>query len=50
MCGYAPAIAMMAYAKARGARSARLVRHATSADAGGDRNRVVGYAGMVVPL
>jgi hypothetical protein len=48
MCGFAPAIAACAYAKARGARSARLVRHATSGEASGDFDRVVGYAGMIV--
>ena len=48
MCGYAPAIAACAYARARGARRAALVMHATSADAGGDAERVVGYAGLIV--
>lgn len=48
MCGYAPTVAFIAYAKARGARSARLVAYATSGDACGDRERVVGYAGFVV--
>jgi hypothetical protein len=49
MCGFAPAIAMIAYARARGARSARTVMHATSGDVSGGFDRVVGYAGMVVP-
>jgi hypothetical protein len=49
MCGFAPAIAMIAYARARGARSARTVMHATSGDVAGAFDRVVGYAGMVVP-
>lgn len=48
MCGYLPATAMLSYAKAAGARSAELVGYATSGDAFGDRDRVVGYAGVVV--
>lgn len=49
MCGYAPAIAMMAYAKARGAGKAVLVSHRTSGDVSGDYEHVVGYAGLIVP-
>jgi AmmeMemoRadiSam system protein B len=48
MCGAAPALAMIAYARARGARSARLAAYDTSATASGDAERVVGYAGIVV--
>jgi hypothetical protein len=48
MCGILPATAMVAYAVARGATSARLLRYATSGDAFGDRERVVGYAGVVI--
>lgn len=48
MCGYLPATAMLAYARARAATSAELVAYATSGDAFGDRARVVGYAGVVV--
>jgi AmmeMemoRadiSam system protein B len=48
MCGYAPSIALCAYAKARGASKADVVRHATSGDAGGDLERVVGYVGMII--
>jgi hypothetical protein len=48
MCGYLPATAMLAYARARGASSAELVAYAASGDAFGDRERVVGYAGVVV--
>jgi MEMO1 family protein len=48
MCGYAPTVAMLTAAKQLGAREARLIRHATSADAGGDTDSVVGYAGIVV--
>lgn len=49
MCGYAPTIAAMAYAKAKGAREAKTVMHATSGDASGEYDRVVGYAGMIIP-
>jgi AmmeMemoRadiSam system protein B len=48
MCGFGPAMAMLAAANVLGATSAELVRYATSADAGGDRDEVVGYAGMIV--
>jgi MEMO1 family protein len=48
MCGYAPTVAMLIAAKELGAHEARLIRHATSADAGGERDSVVGYAGIVV--
>jgi AmmeMemoRadiSam system protein B len=48
MCGILPATAMVAYAVARGAKSARLLRYATSGDAFGDRARVVGYAGVLI--
>jgi AmmeMemoRadiSam system protein B len=50
MCGFAPALAAAAYARARGASSARTVLHATSAAASGDFARVVGYAGLIVPF
>lgn len=49
MCGYAPAIATIAYAKAKGAAGATTVMHATSGDVSGDYDRVVGYAGMIIP-
>jgi len=48
MCGYAPVVAMLTAAKELGAREARLVGHATSADACGDKTSVVGYAGIIV--
>jgi AmmeMemoRadiSam system protein B len=48
MCGYGPAVAMLTAARALGAKSAELVKYATSGDVSGDRNRVVGYAGVVV--
>ncbi len=48
MCGTLAAAAMLACARARGAATADLVGYATSGDAFGDRDRVVGYAGIVV--
>jgi MEMO1 family protein len=47
MCGYGPAVATLTAAKGLGASRAELVRYATSADAGGERSSVVGYAGLV---
>lgn len=48
MCGYGPAVAMLTAARQLGAMSAELVKYATSGDVSGDRNMVVGYAGVVV--
>lgn len=48
MCGYGPAVAMLTAAKKLGAKSAELVKYATSGDISGDRDLVVGYAGVVV--
>ncbi|MGC2333297.1 MAG: AmmeMemoRadiSam system protein B [Candidatus Acidiferrales bacterium] len=48
MCGYAPTVAMLVAVRDLGATEARLVRYATSADINGERERVVGYAGMTV--
>jgi AmmeMemoRadiSam system protein B len=48
MCGFGPAVAMLTAAKRLGARSAELVKYATSGDISGDRQKVVGYAGVVV--
>jgi AmmeMemoRadiSam system protein B len=39
---------MLTAAKRLGARSTELVKYATSGDISGDRDRVVGYAGVVV--
>jgi MEMO1 family protein len=47
MCGYGPAVAMLTAARRLGAKSAELVKYATSGDISGDRNMVVGYAGVV---
>jgi len=48
MCGFGPTVAMLTAAKILGAAKATLVRYATSGDVSGDRDRVVGYAGIVV--
>jgi MEMO1 family protein len=48
MCGYGPTVAMLTAANRLGATSAELVKYATSADISGDKDRVVGYAGVVV--
>jgi AmmeMemoRadiSam system protein B len=48
MCGFGPAIVMLTAAKRLGATSAELVKYATSGDVSGDREMVVGYAGVVV--
>lgn len=48
MCGFGPAVAMLTAARQLGAKSAELVKYATSGDVSGDRDSVVGYAGVVV--
>lgn len=48
MCGFGPAVAMLTAAKRLGANSAQLVKYATSGDVSGDRDMVVGYAGIIV--
>jgi hypothetical protein len=48
MCGVMPMTLGLAAAVELGASKARLVDYATSADATGDRARVVGYAGVIV--
>ena len=47
MCGLGPAVAMLTALNALGVRKAELVKYATSADVSGDRDQVVGYAGMI---
>lgn len=49
MCGYAATVAMLVAARDLGAQEAQLVRYATSGDITGDRDQVVGYAGMILP-
>jgi AmmeMemoRadiSam system protein B len=48
MCGFGPAVVMLTAVRELGAKSAELVKYATSGDISGDRNMVVGYAGVVV--
>jgi len=48
MCGYGPTVAMLTAARQLGAKSAELVKYATSGDISGDRDMVVGYAGVIV--
>lgn len=48
MCGYGPVVVMLTAARRLGANRAGLIRYATSADAGGPRDAVVGYAGIAV--
>lgn len=48
MCGFGPAVAMITAARQLGGKSAELVKYATSGDVSGDRNMVVGYAGVIV--
>jgi AmmeMemoRadiSam system protein B len=48
MCGVGPAVAMLTAALRLGASKAELVKYATSGDVSGDREHVVGYAGIVV--
>ncbi len=48
MCGFGPTVAMLTAARQLGATSAELVKYATSGDISGDRDMVVGYAGVIV--
>jgi MEMO1 family protein len=48
MCGYAATVAMLVAMQDLGAKKAELVRYATSGDITGDRDEVVGYAGMII--
>jgi AmmeMemoRadiSam system protein B len=48
MCGFGPTVAMLTAARQMGATATELVRYATSGDVSGDRERVVGYAGIIV--
>jgi AmmeMemoRadiSam system protein B len=48
MCGFGPTVAMLTAAKKLGADKAELLKYATSGDVSGDRDMVVGYAGIVV--
>jgi AmmeMemoRadiSam system protein B len=48
MCGFGPAVTMLIAARQLGATSAELVKYATSGDISGERDMVVGYAGVIV--
>jgi hypothetical protein len=48
MCGYAATTAMLVAMQDLGAKDVELVRYATSGDITGDRDEVVGYAGLIV--
>jgi len=47
MCGYAATVTALVALIQLGAKHAKLVRYATSGDITGDREEVVGYAGMI---
>jgi AmmeMemoRadiSam system protein B len=48
MCGYAATVAMLIAMRDLGAKEAELIRYATSGDVSGDRDQVVGYAGIII--
>lgn len=48
MCGVIPTTVVLFAALSLGATEARLIRYATSGDVSGDRNQVVGYAGLAI--
>ena len=48
MCGYGPTVAMLTATLKLGASKAELVGYATSGDVSGDRDMVVGYAGIAI--
>jgi len=48
MCGCASTVAMLVAMRDLGAKHAEVVRYATSGDINGDRNEVVGYAGIII--
>ncbi|KSW11412.1 hypothetical protein CF15_00705 [Pyrodictium occultum] len=48
MCGPGAVMAMLYYARGKGAGTARLLRYATSGDVAGDKSSVVGYAAIQV--
>ena len=48
MCGFGPAVVMLTATKRLRATKAELIKYATSGDVSGDREMVVGYAGVVV--
>jgi len=48
MCGFGSAVVMLTACRLLGARQATLVRYATSGDANGELDQVVGYAGVII--
>lgn len=48
MCGFGPAVAMLTACSLRGAKRAELIKYATSGDISGERDKVVGYAGVAI--
>jgi AmmeMemoRadiSam system protein B len=48
MCGYGPTVAMLTGVRKLGATQAELIRYATSGEVSGDKDMVVGYAGIAV--
>jgi len=48
MCGFAPTVVMLTATKRLGATKAELIKYATSGDVSGNREMVVGYAGIIV--
>ncbi len=48
MCGYLPTTIMLYASLQLGAKEAKLVKYATSAEVSGDYDQVVGYAGVIV--
>lgn len=48
MCGYAPVVVMLSAAKLLGAQKSSLVKYQTSGDVTGEKDSVVGYAGIII--
>lgn len=48
MCGFGPVVSVLTAARLLGAARTTLVRYGTSGDINGDRDEVVGYAGVIV--
>ncbi len=48
MCGVSPVTVMLLCSEKLGAQQAELVKYMTSGEVNGDKNRVVGYAGVIV--
>jgi AmmeMemoRadiSam system protein B len=48
MCGFAPAVAVLAACRDLGASAGKLIRYTNSGEASGDYDRVVAYAGIAI--